>query len=167
MPEIWHNKRQKSIFFETNKLIRPKWSTLFFYKQLAIIGRGWAKYHDLSVASRSIICQSPRLRQITDLRDTDGSRYFAITEFNYCFIIQSPSFFLMNIFGKRSDLLFFSRKNDWKKEESVVSFTHEQNIICSRTQLDDIAHEQTIILRQLFRCLVVGFRLIKWKKNSH
>ena len=32
-------------------------------------------------------------------------------------------FFLMNIFGKRSDLLFFSRKNDWKKEESVVSFT--------------------------------------------
>ena len=123
MPEIWHNKRQKSIFFETNKLIRPKWSTLFFYKQLAIIGRGWAKYHDLSVASRSIICQSPRLRQITDLRDTDGSRYFAITEFNYCFIIQSPSFFLMNIFGKRSDLLFFSRKNDWKKEESVVSFT--------------------------------------------
>ena len=24
------------------------------------------------------------------------------------------------------------------------SFTHEQNIICSQTQLDDIAHEQTI-----------------------
>ena len=77
-------------------------------------------------------------------------------------------FFFMNIFGKRSDLLFFfSRKNDWKKEKSVVSFTHEQNIICSRTQLDDIAHEQTIILRQLFRCHVVGFGLMKWKKNSH
>ena len=32
----------------------------------------------------------------------------------------------------------------------MVSFTHEQNIICSQTQLDDIAHEQTIICRQLF-----------------
>ena len=26
------------------------------------------------------------------------------------------------------------------------SFTHEHNIICSQTQLDDIAHEQTIII---------------------
>ena len=32
------------------------------------------------MASRSIICQSRRLRQIIDLRDTDKSRYFAITE---------------------------------------------------------------------------------------
>ena len=30
---------------------------------------------------------------------------------------------------------------------SVLSFTYEQNIICSQTQLDDIAHEQTIICR--------------------
>ena len=28
----------------------------------------------------------------------------------------------------------------------MVSFTREQNITCSQTQLDDIAHEQTIIL---------------------
>ena len=28
----------------------------------------------------------------------------------------------------------------------MVLFTHEQNIICSQTQLDDIAHEETIIL---------------------
>ena len=32
----------------------------------------------------------------------------------------------------------------------MVSFTHEQNIICSQTQLDNIAHKQTIICRQLF-----------------
>ena len=31
----------------------------------------------------------------------------------------------------------------------MVSFMHEQNIICSQTQLDGIAHEQTIICRQL------------------
>jgi len=48
----------------------------------------------------------------------------------------------------------------------VVSFTHEQNIICSQTQLDDIAHEQTIICRQLFAGHVVGFRLMKRKKNK-
>ena len=53
-----------------------------------------AKYRDLSVASRSIICTSRRLRQIIiDLRYTDKSRYFAIAEFNNCFIIRSPSLF--------------------------------------------------------------------------
>ena len=49
----------------------------------------------------------------------------------------------------------------------MVSFTHEQNIICSQTQLDDIAHEQTIICRPLFADHVVGFRLMKRKKNLH
>ena len=63
----------------------------------------------------------------------------------------------MNILGKRSDLPF-SRKSDRKKEESTVSFTHEQNIICSQTPLDGIAHEQTIIYRQLFAGHVVGSR---------
>ena len=47
----------------------------------------------------------------------------------------------------------------------MVSFTHEQNIICSHTQLDDIAHEQTIICRQLFAGHVVGSRPMKRKKN--
>ena len=50
----------------------------------------------------------------------------------------------MNILGKRSDLPF-SRKSDRKKEKSTVSITHVQNIIFSQTQLDGIAHEQTII----------------------
>ena len=135
------------------------------WKQLTTIGRGWAKYRDLSVASRSIICRSRRLRQIIDLRDTDKSRYFAITEFNNCFIIRSPSlFFLMNILRKRSDLPF-SRKSDRKKEKSTVSSTHVQNIICSLTQLDGIAHEQTIICRQLFAGHVVGSRPMEIEKS--
>ena len=33
---------------------------------------------------------------------------------------------------------------------------HEQNVICSQTQLDDIAHEQTIIWKQLFARHLVG-----------
>ena len=70
----------------------------------------------------------------------------------------------MNILGKRSDLPF-SRKSDRKKEKSVVSFTHEQNSICSQKQLNDIAHEHTIICRQLFAGHVVSSRPMKRKKN--
>ena len=70
----------------------------------------------------------------------------------------------MNILGKRSDLPF-SRKSDRKKEKSMVSFTHEQNIICSQTQLDDISHEQTIVCKQLCAGHVVSSRLMKGKKN--
>ena len=47
----------------------------------------------------------------------------------------------------------------------MVSFTHEQNIICSQTKLDDIAHEQTVICRQLFAGHVVGSGPMKRKKN--
>ena len=55
----------------------------------------------------------------------------------------------------------FSRKRDRKK----AWFTYEQNIICSQTQLDDIAHEQTIICRQLFAGHVVGSQPMKRKTN--
>ena len=49
----------------------------------------------------------------------------------------------------------------------MVSFMHEQNIICSQTQLNDIVHEQTIICRhvQLFAGHMVGIRPMKRKKN--
>ena len=80
--------------------------------------------------------------------------YHSITEF----------VFLINVLGKRRDLPF-SRKSDRKKEKSTVSFTHVQNITCSQTQLDGIAHEQTIICRQLFAGHVVGSRPMKRKKN--
>ena len=80
-------------------------------RYLTIIGRGWAKYRDLSVASRSIICRSRRLRQIIDLRDTDKSRYFATTEFNNCFIIRSPSlFFQWIILGSEAISRAISRR---------------------------------------------------------
>ena len=75
--------------------------------------------------------------------------------------------FLMNIFGKWSDLPL-SRKSNRKKEKSMVSFTHHQhNIICSQTQLDDTVNEQTTICRQLFAGHVVGSRPMKRKKNLH
>ena len=70
----------------------------------------------------------------------------------------------MNSLGKRSNLPF-SHKSDRKKEKSAVSFTHEQNIICSQTHLDGIAHEQTVICSQLFAGHVVGSRPMERKKN--
>ena len=114
------------------------------------------------MASRSIICRSRRLRQIIDLRDTDKSRYFAITEFNICFISRSPSLFsYFNHFltAQGSDLPFFSRERG--------SITHEQNIICSKTRLDGTTHEQTITCSQLFAGHVVGSRPMERKKKMH
>ena len=114
------------------------------------------------MASRSIICRSRRLRQIIDLRDTDKSRYFAITEFNNCFISRSPSLFsYFNHFltTQGSDLPFFSRERG--------SVTHEQSIICSKTRLDGTTHEQTIICRQLFAGHVVGSQPMERKKKMH
>ena len=49
----------------------------------------------------------------------------------------------------------------------MVSSTHEQNSICSHKQLKDIAHEHTIICRQLFAGHVVGSRPMKRKKHLH
>ena len=62
------------------------------------------------MASRSIIYRSRRLRQIIDLRDTDKSQYFAITELNNCFIIRSPSLFFQWIsLGSESICHFHAR----------------------------------------------------------
>ena len=47
----------------------------------------------LDEVEQNIVICLWRADQIIDLRDTDKSRYFAITEFNNCFIIRSPSLF--------------------------------------------------------------------------
>ena len=88
-----------------------------YRKYFTIVERGWAKYRDLSVASRSIICRSRGLRQIIDLRDTDKSRYFAITEFNNCFILRLP-FFCSTKYGK-------SLSACWGNWSAI--FTHERS----------------------------------------
>ena len=71
--------------------------------------------------------------------------------------------FLINICGK----LPFSHKSHCKKEKSVVSFAQKQNVICSQTQLDEIAHEQAITCGQLFAGHLVGCRPMKRKKKLH
>ena len=49
-----------------------------------------------------------------------------------------------------TEFVFLMKRKSDRKKKSTVSFTHKQNIICSQTQLSGIAHEQTIICRQLF-----------------
>ena len=71
---------------------------------------------DFSVASRSII--------------------------TICLIIDRQVCFLMNIFEKRSDLPFFTKERSQEGEKRGFVCVWAE-IICSQTQLDDIAHEQT------------------------
>ena len=103
---------------------------------------------------------------IIDLRENDKSRYFAIIDFDNCFTFDHQVCFTMNILRKLSDVPF-SRKSDRKKEKSVASFTNEQNIIRVQTQLDGIAHEQTIICsQQESLCHVVGSRPAMKRKKK-
>ena len=69
-----------------------------------------AKYRDLSVARRSIICLCLRHRQIIDLRATDKSRYFAQSR-----PIIVSVFFSIHIIEVRYTLLIL-----------VTSFLHNQ-----------------------------------------
>ena len=46
------------------------------------------------------------------------------------------------------------------------SFTREHNIICSQTQLDDIAHEQTIIILYAVICTSLGGLLANEKEEQ-
>ena len=63
----------------------------------------------------------------------------AITEFNNCLIIRSPSLFCNEYLPEAKRSAIFTQERSLKEGE--------QNIICSQTQLDDIAPEQTIICR--------------------
>ena len=106
----------KHCLFKQNNFLRGE--------QLAIIGWGWAKYCDLSVVSRSIIFRSRRLRQIIDLRDTDKSRYFAMTEFNNRFIIRSPSLFFKEYLqeAKQSAIFMQERSQEGEKHGFIYAW---------------------------------------------
>ena len=64
-----------------------------------------------------------------------------------------------------------SRSNDRdhinKQGASMVSFTHEQNSICSQKLFNNIVHEHTIICRQLLSGDIVGSWPMKRKKHLH
>ena len=145
-----------SYLFENRPLNRSKWLA----KQVIVtefvtktISSYWTRLSKISwfVSGEQVNYLNWQITIFCDNR-VQQLLYHSITEF----------VFSMNILGKRSDLPF-SRKSDRKKEKSVVSFMHEQNSICSQKQLNDIAHEHTIICRQLFAGHVVGSLPVKRK----
>ena len=74
----------------------------------------------------------------------------------------------MDIFGKESDLQgLFTQEASQEGEKHPFINMHEQNVIGSQTQLNDIANEHTIISRSLFAGLIVDSRPMKRKKNLH
>ena len=82
-----------------------------------IIGRSWAKYRNLSVASRSIICRSRRLRQNNWCARDWQIAIFCDNRIKNCFIIRPPSlFFLTTTFGKQSHLPFFTQERSQEGE---------------------------------------------------
>ena len=94
---------------------------------------------------------------LIDLRDTDKSRYFWISEFNNFFIIRSPSLVFNEYLRARK--IFIKKQAKWS------AIFHARVIAKHKTQLDDTAHEENIICRQLFAGHVVDFRPMKRKKN--
>ena len=91
--------------------------------------------------------------EIIDLRDTDKSQYFAITEFNNIVLsFDQCSFDQLNMSNHTlsawGTYLPFSHK-------SVVSIMHEQNIICR------------LISRQLFAGHMVSSWPVKRKDKMH
>ena len=104
--------------------------------------------------------------QINYLRDTDKSGYFAITVFNNCFIIRSPRLFCKEYLweAKRSAIVTKERSQEGEKRVFIYAWA---GLICSQKQLNDIAHEHTIICRQLSAGHLVGSRPMKRKKHLH
>ena len=111
------------------------------------------------MVKRLLICKSWRLRQI-DPQETYKLQYLYFLPLNIL-----PFLFFNEYFreGKWSALAFYARG---RGEKHPFINMHEQNVIGSQTQLNDIAYEHTIISRQLFAGLMDS-RPMKRKKNLH
>ena len=135
----------------------PRWNFQFYcpsaLKQLTIIGRRWAKYRDLSVASRSI-----SWRQITDLRDTDKSRHFAITvcsiivlsfDHRVCFFNENPRE------AKRSAIFTQERSQEGEKQGFLYA--------CAEYYLQPNTSKHSCTALRISRPLFVGSYLqVTW-----
>ena len=116
---------------------REKWKTkvmhlfFFWWGGGQIIDNYWTRLSKISwFVSGEQINYLPKPKaeasNITDLRDTDKSRYFAITEFKDCFIIRPTSLFVMNIFGKRSDLSFSTQERPQEGEKPCFVYARAE-----------------------------------------
>ena len=72
------------------------------------------------VEQNIVICQ---WRPIIDLRDADKARYFAIAEFNNCFLIRSPSLFFK--------LIITASKRALVEDESKTIIRSKKKLLCA------------------------------------
>ena len=116
------------------------------------------------MASRSIICQSRRLGQIIDLRDTGKSRCFAITESNNCFIFHwSPSLFLNYL---ESDLCHCQARAIARRRKAWFHYAWAEYYLQPYTKPNTVGR-QTIICRQFICRSPDRLSSNEKKKNLH
>ena len=91
------------------------------------------------------------------LRDTDKSRYFAITEFNNCFIIQSPSLCFNEYLREvKQSAIFHARVITRRRKVWFHLRVSRILFAASQTWLDGIAYEQTVIILYAVICTLRG-----------
>ena len=102
-----------------------------------------------------MICQWWALWQIIDLRDTGKSRYFAITEFNNCFIIGSwPSLFFNVYFREAKRSAIFHPRVTARRRKAWYRLRMSRILFAAKHNLDPSAYGQanTAILLTRARC---------------
>ena len=102
-----------------------------------IIELDFAKYRDLSVSRRSIICLCLRQRQIIDLLATNKSRYFA-----------QPRPIIVYYHSR-----YFIRRFNWPRDHYVTANNCLRIIVCSCVLRCEVVLLQIILLvRSLVTC---------------
>ena len=71
----------------------------------------------------------------------------------------------MKITTKQASKACFKRHATAVLSCTLARAIHKENIICRKRKLEDVAHEQTIICRQLIAGHVIGSRLMRRKLN--
>ena len=85
--------------------------------------------------------------------------YWQVTWWAFGLIIRSPSSFLMNIFGKRSNLPFFTQEPNRKKEKSVIEWAIDSEPIRARgiiVKFRDLSMSRRGRLLEAWLALTVG-----------
>ena len=117
-----------------------------------------------------MICQWWALWQIIDLRDTGKSRYFAITEFNNCFIIGSwPSLFFNVYFREAKRSAIFHPRVTARRRKAWYRLRMSRILFAAKHNLDPSAYGQanTAILLTRARCWGIPLLMSFMYKGDH
>ena len=101
-----------------------------------------------------MICQWRMLRQIINMRDTGKSRYFAVTEFNNCLIIGSPSLFFNEYLREAKRSAIFHPRAIATRRKAWYRLRMDRILFAVKHNLDPSAYGQTneAILLTRARC---------------